>query len=193
MASTDKPGGDPEYRTSSTPAPAGVDYFKFDVILRFLLFAASLVAVVVIVTANQTEVIRVPQPVPWPAKFRYSPAFVYFVAALSVTGLYSIITTLASLFASNKPALKTKLLLYFILWDALILGIIASATGTAGGVAYLGLKGNRHVVGWNKICHVYDKFCRHVGASIAVALFGSVVTVLLIWLSAYSIHSRVPK
>lgn len=76
MASTDKPGGDPEYRTSSTPAPAGVDYFKFDVILRFLLFAASLVAVVVIVTANQTEVIRVPQPVPWPAKFRYSPAFV---------------------------------------------------------------------------------------------------------------------
>lgn len=75
----------------------------------------------------------------------------------------------------------------------LILGIIASATGTAGGVAYLGLKGNRHVVGWNKICHVYDKFCRHVGASIAVALFGSVVTVLLIWLSAYSIHSRVPK
>lgn len=75
----------------------------------------------------------------------------------------------------------------------LILGIIASATGTAGGVAYLGLKGNSHVVGWNKICHVYDKFCRHVGASIAVALFGSVVTVLLIWLSAYSIHSRVPK
>lgn len=76
MASTDK-HGDTEYRTSSsTPAPAGVDYFKFDVILRFVLFAASLVAVVVIVTANQTEVIRVPQPVPWPAKFRYSPAFV---------------------------------------------------------------------------------------------------------------------
>jgi len=74
----------------------------------------------------------------------------------------------------------------------LILGIIASATGTAGGVAYVGLKGNKHV-NWNKICNVYDKFCKHVGASVAVALFGSIVTVVLIWLSAYSLHSRVPK
>lgn len=154
------------------------------------------------------------------------------MAALSVAGLYSIITTLASLYAIKNPALKAKLLLYFILWDAvinpinhfssslqflfsstcllsfiyqkhnkwlndhaslqLILGIIASATGTAGGVAYVGLKGNKHV-NWNKICNVYDKFCRHVGASVAVALFGSIVTVLLIWISAYSLHSRVPK
>lgn len=72
--------GDPEYKSSSTPVPGsgtgtgsgGVDYFKFDLILRFLLFAASLVAVVVMVTGNQTEYI----PLPRPAKFRYSPAFV---------------------------------------------------------------------------------------------------------------------
>ncbi|KAK7363632.1 hypothetical protein VNO77_05782 [Canavalia gladiata] len=184
MASTDKPA-DPEYKSSSTPAPAGVDYFHFDVILRFLLFAASLVAVVVMVTGNQTEGFR-------PAKFRYSPAFVYFVAAFSVSGLYSIITILASLFVIKNPGLKTKYLLHFVLLDALILGIIASATGTAGGVAYVGLKGNNHVA-WHKICNVYDKFCRHIGGSVAVALFGSIVTVLLIWLSAYSIHSRVPK
>lgn len=195
MASTDKPG-DLEHRTySSTPAaPAGVDYSKYDIILRFLLFAASLVAVVVTVTANQTTILPLPSgPTPWPAKFRYTPAFVYFVAAFSVSGLYSIITILASLYVIKKPTLKTKLLLYFIFWDVLILGITASATGTAGGIAYLGLKGNSHVVGWNKICNRYDKFCRHVGASIGVALFGSIVTVLLIWVSAYSIHSRVPK
>ncbi|KAE9602013.1 hypothetical protein Lal_00040782 [Lupinus albus] len=193
MASTDKPS-DPEYTSSSTPSvPEGVDYFKFDVILRFLLFAASLVAVVVMVTGNETELVLYQGiPVLQPAKFRYSPAFVYFVAALSVSGLYSIITTLASLSVVNKPHLKTKLLLHFIFWDVIILGIIASATGTAGGVAYVGLKGNKHV-GWPKICNVYDKFCRHSGGSIAVALFGSIVTVLLIWLSAYTIHSRIPK
>ncbi|KAJ1395176.1 Casparian strip membrane protein [Sesbania bispinosa] len=189
MASTEKgAAGDTEYRASSTPAPAGVDYFHFDLILRFLLFAASLVAVVVMVTGNQTEYI----PIPRPAKFRYSPAFIYFVAAFSVSGLYSIITTLASFSVIQKPGLKAKLLLHFIFWDTLILGILASATGTAGGVAYVGLKGNSHV-NWNKICNVYDKFCRHIGASVAVGLFGSIVTVLLIWLSAYSIHSRVPK
>ena len=74
----------------------------------------------------------------------------------------------------------------------LILGIIASATGAAAGVAYLGLKGNDHV-GWIKICYAYDKFCRHLAGSLAVALFGSIVSVLLIWLSAHSLHSRIPK
>jgi len=73
-----------------------------------------------------------------------------------------------------------------------MLGILASATGTAGGIAYLGLKGNNHTR-WQKICHIYDKFCRHIGASVAVGLFGSIVTLLLIWISAHSIHSRVPK
>ncbi|WJX96096.1 hypothetical protein P8452_77342 [Trifolium repens] len=187
MAST----GDPEYKSSSTPVPAssaGADYFKFDLILRFLLFASSLVSVVVMVTGNQTEYL----PLPLPAKFRYSPAFVYFVAAFSVSGLYSILTFLASLFAITKPNLKTKLLLHFIFWDAVILGILASATGTAGSMAYLGLKGNKHT-GWNKICNIYDKFCRHIGASVAVGLFGSIVALLLIWISARSIHSRVPK
>ncbi|XP_020227363.1 CASP-like protein 1D2 [Cajanus cajan] len=193
MASTNKPV-ESEYKSSSTPvlhasAPAGVDYFKFDVILRFLLFAASLVSVVVMVTGNQTLNI----PLPLSAKFRYSPSFVYFVAAFSVSGLYSIITTIASLSAIKNPTLKTKLLLYYVLWDAVILGIIASAVGTAGGMAYLGLKGNKHVNGWNKICNVFDKFCRHVGGAVGVGLFGSIVTVLLICLSAYSIHSRVPK
>ncbi|XP_058758609.1 CASP-like protein 1D2 [Vicia villosa] len=188
MAST----GDPEYKSSSTPVPVsgsgGADYFKFDVILRFLLFAASLAAVLVMVTGNQTEYL----PIPIPAKFRYSPAFVYFVAAFSVSGLYSIITTLVSLTAIRKPNLKTKLLLQLIFWDAVMLGILASATGTAGSMAYLGLKGNKHT-NWNKICNIYDKFCRHVGASVAVGLFGSIVVLLLIWISAYSIHSRVSK
>ncbi|OIW19574.1 hypothetical protein TanjilG_18384 [Lupinus angustifolius] len=70
------------------------------------------------VTGNQTELVLYQGiPVPQPAKFRYSPAFVYFVAALSVSGLYSIITTLASLSVVNKPHLKTKLLLHFIFFD----------------------------------------------------------------------------
>lgn len=74
----------------------------------------------------------------------------------------------------------------------LILGIVASATGAAGGVAYIGLKGNSHV-GWTKICNVYDKFCQHVGASIAISLVASVVLVLLVILSAYSLSKKIPQ
>ncbi|KAI4317641.1 hypothetical protein L6164_025496 [Bauhinia variegata] len=192
MASVDKPA-DPEYKSSSsTPAPAAVDYFNVDVLLRILLFAASLVVIVVIVTSDQTE--------PFPPgsfdqrelRFKHSAAFIYFLVAFCVSGLYSLLSALASFSVIQKPDLKLKFLLHFIFWDVLILGVIASATGTAGGVAYQDLKGNDHV-DWQKVCKVYDKFCRHLAGSLAVALFGSIVVVLLIWLSVYSIHSRVPK
>ncbi|KAK7303153.1 hypothetical protein RJT34_14054 [Clitoria ternatea] len=189
MASTE-----PEDKPSSTPLPsAGVDYFKVDVILRFLLLVASVVAIAVIVSSDQTELVPfLGVLVPQPAKFKYSPAFVYFVAAFSISGLYALISALASISVIQKPEFKLKFLLHFVFWDALILGITASATGAAGSVAYIGLKGNSHVR-WIKVCNVYDKFCRHLAGSIAVALFGSIVAVLLIWLSAYTIHSRVPK
>jgi ABC-type maltose transport system permease subunit len=158
----------------------------------------------------------------------------YFVVALSVSGLYSIITTLASISIIAKPNLSTKFLLHFAFWDVvsiclfhsmhhhnysirkitvainlwpsqdlltnlctkfmmqLILGLVASATGSAGGVAYIGLKGNKHVA-WNKVCNTYDKFCQHLAGSLAVSLFASFVLVLLVWLSVYTLHRRIPK
>ncbi|KAK4425759.1 CASP-like protein 1D1 [Sesamum alatum] len=166
-----------------------------DVLLRFLLFASAVAAVVVMVTSKQTELIPIPIPpflIPRPAKFTHSPAFIYFVAALSVAGFYGAITTLISLFALCNPASYPRLLSHFVIFDVLLLGIVAAATGTAGGVAYIGLKGNSHVQ-WRKICDIYGEFCRHVGASIAVSLFGSVVLALLVLLSIYSLSKRIPK
>lgn len=74
----------------------------------------------------------------------------------------------------------------------LMLGIVASATGAAGGVAYIGLKGNSHV-GWTKVCNMYGKLCRHLGASLAVSLFASIVLVMLIILSIHSLSKKIPK
>jgi uncharacterized protein (TIGR01569 family) len=68
-------------------------------------------------------------------------------------------------------------------------GIMASATGAAGAVAYLGLKGNSHT-NWSKICNNYGKFCRHIGSSTAVSLFASIILVVLVLLSAYSLSKR---
>ncbi|KAJ6319126.1 hypothetical protein OIU76_014456 [Salix suchowensis] len=196
MAATAKT--DPEsIKSEEAPAapPCRSNYSSVDVALRGLLFAASVTAVVVMVTAKQTEIVPVPGlpiKVPLEAKFSDSPAFVYFISALSVAGLYGILTALASISIISKPAHATRYLLHFALWDVLMLGIVASATGAAGGVAYIGLKGNSHV-GWGKVCNVYDKFCQHVGSSIAVALFASVLLVLLTMLSVFSIYRKIPK
>ncbi|KAG2727221.1 hypothetical protein I3760_01G148400 [Carya illinoinensis] len=194
MASTDKPT-DPEHGKEIPPpkpevpaaAPPAVNCFVLDVGLRVLLFAAALTAVIVMVTSEQTKLI--PLLGNRKAKFNHSPALIYFVVALSVAGLYSLITILASTSVILKPFFSKKFLVYFAYTDVLILGLVASATGSAGGVAYVGLKGNKHV-GWIKVCSTYDTYCQHIAGSLAVSLFASVVLVFLIWLSIFSLHRR---
>ncbi|XP_074374843.1 CASP-like protein 1 [Apium graveolens] len=164
-----------------------------DVILRVCLFATSLTSLVALMTSKQTETIPVPFP-PYgasvSAKFTDSPAFVYSSAALSVTCLYSIITTILSfLTLVKRSATSTKLMSCVFAIDVLLLGILASATGAAGEVAYLGLKGNSNV-GWQKICNVYDSYCRHVGFSVLISIFASIVLSLLIILYIITISRR---
>ncbi|KAL1543130.1 CASP-like protein 1 [Salvia divinorum] len=184
-------------KAAPPPVPAAKDsYAVADVVLRFLVFASGLAAVLVMVTSKETQVVaQIPIPpflVRRAAKFNHSPAFVFFVAALSVAGFYGLITTLISLFALSKPGSHTRLVSHFIIFDVLLLGITAAATGAAGAVAYIGLKGNKHVQ-WNKICHVYGDFCKHVGGSVAVSLFGSVMLALLILLSVRSLSKKIPR
>jgi uncharacterized protein (TIGR01569 family) len=66
---------------------------------------------------------------------------------------------------------------------------MASATGSGGGVAWIGLKGNSHT-NWNKICNIYGKFCRHIGSSVFLGLVASIILVLLAILNAHSLYRR---
>lgn len=61
-----------------------VNYFPIDASLRFLLFSACLVSVIVMVTSKQTERAPVSGVLPFLtlrvlAKFNYSPAFMYVI------------------------------------------------------------------------------------------------------------------
>ncbi|KAK6122955.1 hypothetical protein DH2020_043299 [Rehmannia glutinosa] len=169
----------PEVKTPGDAPP--IDCFALaEVVLRFL-FCFSLVAVVVMVTSKQTKILcHLPNSI------------TLRLSSLSVAGLYSIITTLLSFYALLKPGCCPKVLSHFVIFDVLLLGIVAAATGTAGAVAYIGLKGNSHV-GWRKICNVYDDFCKHVGASVFVSLFASIVLAFLVLLSVYALSKKIPK
>ncbi|XP_030551460.1 CASP-like protein 1D1 [Rhodamnia argentea] len=179
----------------SGPPPVVDLGFMVDVLLRVLFFASTLTALVVMVTANQTNpaTAAAPRlPAPLEAKFDNSPALIYFVAAMSVACLYSIITALASISVILAPIFAKDFLLFFVICDVVILGIIASATGTAGTVGYIGLNGDSHV-NWGKVCNVYDTFCQHIGAASAVSLFAAVILVVLITLSVVNLHKKIPK
>nr|Q20BM9.1 RecName: Full=CASP-like protein 1 [Panax ginseng]ABD73297.1 unknown [Panax ginseng] len=147
------------------------------------------------VTGKQTELIPIPFPpyqIPYSSKFTDSPAFIYFVAAFSVAGLYSIITSLLSGLALLKPGYAKQLVSHFVVVDVLLLGIVAAAIGAAGGVGYIGLRGNSHSR-WTKICNIYDTFCQHLAGSIAAGLIASIVLVLLILLSFFTLSRKIPK
>lgn len=189
---TDSGKAAPEYGYAPPSPPP--NFFVIDFALRLLLLASTVSSLVVLATSKQTKIIPTGLPPPFSlvereAYFKNSPALIYLLVALSVGGLYSIITLLASCFAISNPSPSTKLLFHLIVFDALMAGIMASATGTGGSVAYLGLKGNSHV-NWTKVCNVYGKFCRYIGSSIAVSLVASIVLVLLVVHSSYSLYRR---
>ncbi|KAG6513462.1 hypothetical protein ZIOFF_023792 [Zingiber officinale] len=168
--------------------------FRVDFLLRLLLLASSVSALVVLVTSNQSRDFRTGLPPPLAvvsraAKFQHVPAFIYLLAALCVSSLYSFVTMFASFFSISSPSPSTRILFLLILCDALMAGVMASAMGSAGSIAYLGLRGNSHA-NWLKICNTYGKFCRHVGSSVGVSLFATVVLVQLVVLSSYSLYRR---
>ncbi|CAH2054833.1 unnamed protein product [Thlaspi arvense] len=198
MASTENP--DPE-TGKSEPLPASVeqpppssaagflDCRKIDIVLRVLFFSATLTALIVMVTSDQTEMAQLPgapSPAPVSAEFNDSPAFIYFVVALVVASFYALISTLVSISLHLRPEFAAQLSIYLASFDMVVVGILASATGTAGGVAYIALNGNEEI-GWNKICNVYDKFCRYIATSLALSLFASL---LLLGLSISSLSKR---
>ncbi|XP_072975765.1 CASP-like protein 1D1 [Typha angustifolia] len=180
------------YAAAPTPPP---NYFRVDFVLRLVLLAASVSALVVLVTSKQTKSFATGLQPPFPtsisrdAKFNYSPALIYLLVALAVTVLYSIATIITSCSLISSPAPSTRALFLLILFDALMAAIMASATGTSGAIAYLGLKGNSHT-NWAKICNTYGKFCRHIGSSAGVSLVASIVLLVLVVVSSYSLLRR---
>ncbi|XP_023642124.1 CASP-like protein 1D2 isoform X1 [Capsella rubella] len=165
-----------------------LDCRKIDVITRVLLFSATLTALIVMVTSDQTVMTQLPgalSPVPFSAKFNDSPAFIFLVVALVVASFYALISTLVSISLLLRPQFTAQFSVYITSLDTVMLGILALATGTAGGVA---LKGNEDS-GRIKICNVYDKFCRYFETSLALSLFASLLLLFLSILSALSKRS----
>ncbi|XP_042503708.1 CASP-like protein 1 [Macadamia integrifolia] len=166
--------------------------------LRVLLFLLSLTAVVIMVTSKQTKLVTTPMlpyPVSITSKYTDTPAFIYFVVALSLSLSYSFITGLATLWYLKKPCSSKSLLEFYLVLianDVVMVGVVAAASGAGGFVGYIWLKGNSKV-GWNKVCNIYGRFCKQIGTSIFISIVVSILFAVLVVLSAYSVHRLARK
>ncbi|KAI3692482.1 hypothetical protein L6452_32298 [Arctium lappa] len=181
----------PGYKAAT--AGAGDHDWVVEATLRALLCVTSLAGVIVMVTSKQTEMIPISptMAVPMDAKFNHSASYIYYVAALSVAFLYSIVTGASSVLAlKNAGGSSVKRQFHMVILDSLLFGIVASAAGATTAVSYIGLKGNSHSR-WHEICHVYDSYCRHLKGSISLSLMSSIELLLLIWLAFYVLSKKI--
>ncbi|XP_027121126.1 CASP-like protein 1E2 [Coffea arabica] len=164
-----------------------------DVILRFLAFASTLVAAIVLGVDKQTKLVSMtvvstlpPITVPVTAKWHYMSAFVYFVVANVVACAYAALSLLLVL--GNRGA-KKGLALMIITLDLVMVALLFSGGGAALAVGLIGYRGNSHVQ-WNKVCNVFGRFCDQVAGAIGVSLLGSAAFLLLVLLAMINLHKK---
>ncbi|KAK7387863.1 hypothetical protein VNO78_22659 [Psophocarpus tetragonolobus] len=163
-------------------------------LLRFLAFALTLAAAIVIAVNKQTKVVPIqlvdslpPLNVPLTAKWHQMSAILYFLVTNATACTYAGISLLLGLVKRGKC--KGLWTLITVL-DAFMVALLFSGNGAAAAVGVLGYKGNSHV-NWNKVCNVFGRFCDQMAASIAISLIGSLAFLLLLLLPVLKLHPTV--
>ncbi|KAI3833468.1 hypothetical protein MKX03_027212 [Papaver bracteatum] len=157
--------------------------FIASVWLRKLLVCTVLIAAIFIHTSKQTAYDF--SNGSKTAKYAHYPAYKYLYCVLWAVCAYTFFAAIYELMYGKNARKHVFLILLFC--DTIMLTLLASATGTAGAVLYIGKKGNSRD-GCSKICGVFDKFCRHIEVSFGMSVFACFLLVWIIIYSAGAIH-----
>ncbi|XP_011627414.1 CASP-like protein 1E1 [Amborella trichopoda] len=159
--------------------------------LRTLAAVLTLVAAAVMGTARETKSVPFtlipgapPLIVSVPAKYHYSSAFVYLLVANVIASVYAFLSLILQAFGKRSSLLLCTC-------DVVMFGLLFSSVGASGAIGVVAHNGNSHVK-WNKVCDVFDQFCKQVGAATLVAFFGALTFLLLLFLSLFNLHRRSP-
>ncbi|KAF8655523.1 hypothetical protein HU200_061068 [Digitaria exilis] len=155
------------------------------VVLRAAAALATAVAAAVMAlnTQSYTAVVAIigtkPLMQTFTAKFRYTPAFVYFVIVNAIAGTYNLLVLIIRRLILQR---RTGGLVVHML-DMVIMALLATGAATAASMAELGKKGNLHAR-WNPICDKFGSFCSRGGIAIVSSLIGVALMLALNLLSA---------
>ncbi|CAK9175904.1 unnamed protein product [Ilex paraguariensis] len=165
----------------------------YDLLLRILGLALTMVAAIVAGVNKETETIPVtlvdgmpPLRVPVTAKWQQMSSTVYFVTSNAIACAYSAISLVLLLATRNR---KNNVALALLMLDLIMVALLFSANGAAAGIGIIALNGNSHVQ-WHKVCNVFPNYCRRGAASIVMSMLGSVVFLWLVVLAALDLHRK---
>ncbi|KAF9672341.1 hypothetical protein SADUNF_Sadunf11G0031300 [Salix dunnii] len=133
----------------------------FSNILRLIALAATVVAIVFMVTSHgSAQVLNLT----FTAKYSYTPAFKFFVIGEAIAGGYTIISMLLSF--------KTQFWRLIVILDMVATVLLASSISAALAIAQVGKKGSTHA-GWLPVCGQVPDFCDQVTIALIAELSSS--------------------
>ncbi|KAL2470325.1 CASP-like protein 1E1 [Abeliophyllum distichum] len=167
-----------------------------DLVLRVLALALTLAAAVLLGINKQSTVVPIallptlpPMNVGVTAKWHYLSAFVYFVVANAIACAYAAISLLITM--ANRAG-KKGLGMIITIFDLVMVALLFSGVGAAFAVGLIGFQGNSHVQ-WNKVCHVFGKFCDQAAAAVGVSFVGSMLFFLMVLLATLNLHKNISE
>ncbi len=166
---------------------------SFELILRVVALVLTLAAAVVLGLDKQTKKVPLqliptlpPMDVPVTAKWRYLSAFVYLVVANAIACSYAALSMVLTV--GNRKGNK-GLGLMIIVMDLVMVALLFSCNGAAGGIGLMGFEGNKRVR-WDKVCDVFGKFCHQVAVALGLSLFGGLSFFLLVVMAVSNLNKR---
>lgn len=174
-------GGDDDQRINGVSS----SLFVVDFILRLLAIGSTFSAAIVMGTNKQMAMLPIVGALP--AKYQYSPAFVFFVAANAVACAYTVLSLIFSV--TGKLANSTLPAFLLSVTDLVMVALVSAGASAAAAIAYVGYKGNSHTQ-WGKVCGIYDRFCHHGSGAIISSFIGLIIFVVLTAISTYSLYRR---
>ncbi|XP_019450754.1 PREDICTED: CASP-like protein 1C1 [Lupinus angustifolius] len=143
-------------------------------LLRFLAFASTLSAVIVMATSHQRISFLT---ISFETRYTNSPAFKYFVISNSVVTVYGFLVLLLP-----EESLLWRLV---VAMDLVFTMLLISSISAALAIAEVGKNGNNYAA-WVPICGSVPKFCNQVTGAL-IAGFISVITYMILLL--HSLHT----
>ncbi|KAG6756021.1 hypothetical protein POTOM_039436 [Populus tomentosa] len=147
--------------------------------LRLLALAATVVAVVFMVTSHDSAQVL---NLTFTAKYSNTPAFKYLVIGEAIAGGYIVISILLSF-----KGLFWRLI---VILDMVTTVLLTSSISAALAIAQVGKKGNTHA-GWLPICGQVPDFCDNVTVALIAGFAAAIIYFVLLLCSLYVVLSPI--
>lgn len=162
---------------------------KAELSLRLLACLASIGGFAFLITDHQSRTFQV--YVTWitqEAAYSDMKALIYSIISLGIVAVYSFAQFLRCFFVSHGVHPSSALAWGIFLLDQIMTYFILTSSSASSQTAYFSEQGNAGFQ-WQKVCYLYERFCKQVGMGIICAFVAFMALVFTSAISAFNLFA----